>query len=48
MTVQELINALLKIEDKSQLVYLPYTSFDEKEHLPIDGIELRNDRLTIW
>lgn len=47
MTVQELIDKLMKIEDKSKGVIIDNPYFD-KEYLEIDEIENFEDDVTIW
>lgn len=47
MTVQELIDELMKVEDKSKGVVIDNPYFD-KEYLEIDEIENFEDDVTIW
>lgn len=47
MTVQELIDELMKVEDKSKGVVIDNPYFD-KVYLEIDEIENFEDDVTIW
>lgn len=47
MIVQELIDELLKVEDKSKRVFIDNPYFD-KEYYEIDEIEDFEDDVTIW